>query len=351
MKLAVDAMGGDHAPEVVVDGAAEALRHFGNIEKLLLVGDEAQIRPLWDKTGLGAARVEIIHAPSVVTMHDLSTAPLRGKKDSSIAIGAELVKQGAADGLVSAGHTGASVAVTTVKWRMIPGVERPGICSPLPAQHGTTQLLDAGANVEAKVEHLVAYAVMGSAYCQSLHGIEKPRVGLMSVGEEDHKGTDFTREVFAQLKQAPVNFVGNVEGHDLFNSKVDLIVCDGFTGNVILKSVEATAKIMFHWLREELTASPWRKLGAVMAKKGFLAVKERGNYEAYGGSPLLGVNGICIIGHGSSTARAIMNMIRVGAEAVDARVNQKIEEKMAELGRVSASTTATEATDQIAATE
>lgn len=331
MKLAVDAMGGDHAPKVVVEGPAEALARFPNIDRLLLVGDEAQVKALWDTTGSGSSKVEIVHAPTVVTMHDLSTAPLRSKKDSSISLCADLVRRGDAHGLVSAGHTGAAVAVTTVKWRMIPGVERPGICSPLPAERGITQLLDAGANVEAKVEHLVAYAVMGSAYCQSLHGIVRPRVGLMSVGEEDHKGTDFTREVFAQLKQAPVNFIGNVEGHDLFNSKADLIVCDGFTGNVILKSIEATAKIMFKWLKQELTASPVRKLGALMAKKGFFAARERANYEAYGGSPLLGVNGICIIGHGSSTSRAIMNMIRVGAEAVDARIDQVIEEKMAEL--------------------
>lgn len=317
MKIAIDAMGGDHAPEVVIQGAIEALTLYPQIEKLLLVGNEAQLKQLWQENQGSQEKVEFVAAASVVEMHDPATAPLRRKKDSSIAIAADLVKQGAADALVSAGNTGAAVAATTVKWRMLPGIERPGICTPIPAEHGITYLLDAGANVDAKVEHLVAYALMGTAYCRYVGKKEAPKVGLMSVGEEDHKGTDFTREVFTQLQQTPIHFAGNVEGHDLFEGGLDVIVCDGFTGNVILKTIESTAKIMFKWLKQELTATPIRKLGAQLAKPGLLAAKDRGNYEVYGGSLLLGVNGICIIAHGGSSALAIRNAIRVSVEAIE----------------------------------
>jgi len=269
----------------------------------------------------------------VVDMHDPATAPLRQKKDSSITVAAELVKQGEAEAVFSAGHTGASVAATSVKWRMLKGVDRPGIASPVPAEHGLGLILDAGANVDAKPHHLVQYAVMGSVYLKHVIGVESPKVGLMSVGEEDHKGTDFTREVFGLLKEAPVNFVGNIEGNDLFDKGIDVILCDGFTGNVVLKTCEGTAKIMFKWLKSEIKASPLRMLGALIAKGAFKSVKERGSYESYGGSPLLGVNGICIIGHGSSSALAVKNGIRVACESVSHRVNPHIEEELAKLGK------------------
>ena len=330
MNIVVDGMGGDRAPKVVVEGSKHALDQYPAISKLILTGDEARLKKEMDACGLRGPRVEILHAPSVVEMHESSTAAVRGKKDSSITLAADLVKTGGAQALVSAGHTGAAVAATTVKWRMLPGVDRPGIISPLPAEHGVTHILDAGANVEAKPRHLVQYAIMGSVYARAVGGIAHPKVGLMSVGEEDEKGTDFTREVFAMLKETNgINFVGNIEGHHLFEGGIDIVVCDGFTGNVVLKTAEATAKVMTKWLRHEMKASALRMLGAIMAKSAFKAVKARGSYETYGGSPLLGVRGLCIIGHGSSSAVAVKNAIRVGMEAVQSRVNARIEEALA----------------------
>jgi len=332
MKIVVDGMGGDHAPKNVVEGVKLALDRFSNIRKLYLTGRENDLKAAIAAAGLRDPRVEIVPAASVVEMSDPSTAPLRQKKDSSISIAADLVKSGDAGALVSAGHTGAAVAATTIKWRMLPGVDRPGIASPLPAEHGISHLLDAGANVDAKPRHLVQYAVMGSVYASRVVGVAKPKIGLMSVGGEDEKGTDFTREVFAMLKETPgIHFVGNIEGHDLFESGIDIVLTDGFTGNVVLKTAEATAKIMFKWLRKEIKANPLRLLGAIISKGAFKAVKARGSYESYGGSPLLGVRGICIIGHGSSSAIAIENAIRVGCEAIRHSVNPHIEEHLSRL--------------------
>lgn len=332
MKIVVDGMGGDHAPKIVVEGAKLALAQYPAISTIILTGDESRIKKEMDAAGLRGPRVEVVHAPTVVEMHESSTAAVRAKKDSSITIAADLVKNGSADALISAGHTGAAVAATTVKWRMLPGVERPGIACPFPAEHGLTHILDAGANVEAKPRHLVQYAVMGTVYAREVCGVANPKIGLMSVGEEDEKGTEFTREVFALLKQTPgIHFVGNIEGHDLFEGGIDIVLCDGFTGNVVLKTAEATAKVMNKWLRHEMKANPLRLVGAMMAKSAFKAVKARGSYETYGGSPLLGVRGLCIIGHGSSSAVALKNAIRVGKEAIESRVNVRIAEALSAL--------------------
>lgn len=261
-------------------------------------------------------------------MHDSAVKSVRQKKDSSISVAVELVRQGEAAAVVSAGNTGAAVAAATIKWRHIPGVERSGIASPLPSEHGPCNIMDAGANVDARPSHLLGYAIMGSVYARHVQGKDRPVVGLMSVGEEDSKGTDFTREVFELLRSTDLNFRGNVEGHDLFEGKIDVVVCDGFVGNVILKSCEATAKAMFKWLKQEINATPIRKLGAYIAKDALRAVKNRGNYETYGGSPLLGVNGVCIIGHGSSSPLAVRNAIGVAVESVKHHVNPRIEEEM-----------------------
>ncbi|QQL46296.1 phosphate acyltransferase PlsX [Sulfuriroseicoccus oceanibius] len=333
MNIVVDGMGGDFAPKNVIEGVKLALAERKDITKLLLTGDEQTLKNAMQAAGLSDRRIEIVHASQVVDMHDPATAPLRQKKDSSITVAADLVKKGEAEAVFSAGHTGASVAATSVKWRMLKGVDRPGIASPVPAEHGLGLILDAGANVDAKPQHLVQYAVMGSVYLKHVIGVQSPKIGLMSVGEEDHKGTDFTREVFGLLKDAPVNFVGNIEGNDIFDKGIDVILCDGFTGNVVLKTCEGTAKIMFKWLKSEIKASPLRMLGALIAKNAFKSVKERGSYESYGGSPLLGVNGICIIGHGSSSALAVKNGIRVACESVSHRVNPHIEEELAKLGK------------------
>lgn len=329
MKIALDTMGGDYAPKVTVEGVKLALESISDIQSLFLVGDETRIKEVADEIGLKDKRVEIVHTTEVVSMDDAPIVALRSKKDSSITVSADLVKQGRAEAIVSAGNTGAAVAASTVKMRNLNGVERAGICSSMPSVNGRVNLIDAGANPEAKPEHLLQYGIMGSVYCKHVLGVDKPTVGLMSVGEEDHKGTDFTKQVFELLKASNLNFRGNVEGHDLFESDLDVVVCDGFVGNVILKSCEAASKVLFRWIKEEIMSGPVTyRLGARMAKGAFMNVKEKGNYENYGGSPLLGVNGVCIIGHGSSSAIAVKNAIKVARDSVKRGVNPLIEEEI-----------------------
>ena len=335
MIIALDAMGGDHAPRVNIEGAREALALYPQIEKIILVGDKEALEAGCVKYGLSGDRVEIVHASQVVEMHESGAKTLRSKRDSSISVAAGLVKQGDADALVSAGNTGAAVAAATLKLRTLKGVERAGISSPMPNEHGICNLLDAGANPEAKPEHLVIYAVMGAMYSKHVLGVEDPVVGLMSNGEEDEKGTAFTKQTFdllKELKDPPFTFKGNVEGHDLFETKLDVVLTDGFTGNIILKTCEATAKAMSKWLKLEFKRKPLRVMGAAMAKGAFKAVKKRSSYEYYGGSPLLGINGVVIISHGGSSSLAMQNAIRGAMEAVQQEVNPHIEEALAKLG-------------------
>ncbi|MEN8713982.1 MAG: phosphate acyltransferase PlsX [Verrucomicrobiales bacterium] len=330
MKIALDVMGGDHAPAAMIEGAMLALEDSGiDVEKLFLVGDEKTVEEELTHLSYANSKIEVVHSEQVVEMHESAVKSVRQKKKSSISVAVDLVKSGDCQAVVSAGNTGAAVAASTIKLRNIPGVERAGIASPLPNENGPCNIVDAGANVDSKPSHLLGYAIMGSVYARHVQGKKNPIVGLMSVGEEDSKGTDLTREVFGLLKESGLNFIGNVEGHDLFETPVDVVVCDGFVGNVVLKSCEATAKAMFKWLKEDIKATPIRQMGALIAKEAFKATKERGNYETYGGSPLLGVNGICIIGHGSSSPRAVKNAIRVASEAVRHHVNPHIEEEMA----------------------
>ena len=339
MNIALDAMGGDLAPEVNIVGARDALKINKNIDQLYLVGDSEVIGQLVKKHGITDTRIKIVHAPEVVAMDESGAKALRRKKKSSISVATDLVKSGDADAVVSAGNTGAAVAAATVKLRTLKGVERAGIATAIPNEHGICQLLDAGANPEAKPQHLVTYALMGAVYANKVLEVERPRVGLMSNGEEDEKGTTFTKETFALLKhlestnRAPFDFIGNVEGHDLFDSKLDVVLCDGFTGNIILKTCEATAKAMSKWLKLEFKRSPFRIMGAAIASGAFKAVKKKSSYEYVGGSPLLGVNGGCIIGHGGSSALAIENAIRVACETVSLEVNPHIERALAEINR------------------
>jgi glycerol-3-phosphate acyltransferase PlsX len=337
MKLALDAMGGDHAPSINIGGASEALRLYPRLKHLFLVGDEAVLREECTKQGLDLRdpRVSIVHAPEVIGMSEPGAKTVRRKKLSSINVAMDLVKDGHADAFVSAGNTGAAVAAATLKLRTLKGVDRAGIATAIPNEHGLCSILDAGANPEAKPEHLVAYAVMGTAFARHVLGVKNPRVGLMSNGEEDEKGTAFTKETFKLLQRtAGIHFIGNVEGHDLFETELDVVLCDGFTGNVMLKTVESTAKAVSKWLKAEITASPLRMLGALIAKGAFTALKEKSSYETYGGSPLLGVNGVVIIAHGSSSALAVRNAIRVGIETVSHRVNPRIEEALAAIHQV-----------------
>lgn len=332
MKVALDAMGGDHAPAVNVGGAIDALRYYPRLEHLFLVGDEPVLAAECAKQGLNLKdpRVSIVHAPETIGMAEPGAKTVRRKKQSSINVAMEMVKDGRAQAFVSAGNTGAAVASATLKLRTLPGVDRAGIATAIPNEHGLCHILDAGANPEAKPEHLVAYAIMGTAFSRNVLGVRDPKVGLMSNGEEDEKGTTFTKETFKLLKATPgIHFVGNVEGRDLFEAELDVVLCDGFVGNIVLKSVEATAKAVSKWLKAEIKGNPLRLCGAVLANGAFKALKEKSSYETYGGSPLLGVNGVVIIAHGSSTALAVRNAIRVAMETVENRVNERIEQALA----------------------
>ena len=326
MRIALDAMGGDHAPAKTVEGAVLALREYPKITRLFLTGDERAIRSELTKLGFSDPRIEIVHTTQVVEMSDAAVEAVRRKKDSSVSRAVDLIKIGDADAIVSAGHTGAAVAATTIKLRTLEGIERPGIASYLPTEKNVCVLIDAGANIDAKPLHLLQYAIMGSVLSKQVLGYADPEIGLMSIGGEDVKGSEFTKEVFKLLKASSLNFRGNIEGHDLFEHPVEVILCDGFTGNVVLKTAEATASAVFRWLKHELMRTRFRMFGAWIARNAFRAIRKRTNYENYGGSPLLGVNGICIIAHGSSSPLAIKNAIRVAIEFIEQQVNPRIVE-------------------------
>jgi glycerol-3-phosphate acyltransferase PlsX len=328
MKIALDAMGGDFGPPNIVGGAVMALKEYPRIEKLFLVGDTPRIETELKRNGCNDRRVEIVHATQVVEMSDGAVDAVRRKKDSSVSRAVDLVKKGDASAIVSAGHTGAAVAATTIKLRTLPGVDRPGIAAVIPSETNIFVLIDAGANSDPRPDHMVQYAIMGSVYSRHVLGYPKPTVGLMSIGDEDMKGSDLTKEVFKMLKQSGLNFRGNIEGHDLFADPVEVVVCDGFVGNVILKTCESIGDAIFKWLKHELMKSKTRMAGAYLARNAFRTIKKKVNYEEYGGMPLLGVNGICIIAHGASTPLAIKNALRVAAESIEHQVNPHIVEEV-----------------------
>ena len=312
MKIAVDAMGGDYAPGVVIEGVLIALQEIPGI-RLVLVGHQEKLSFYLEKAGLvNHPQVELVHAEQVVEMSDHSTDAIRSKKKSSITVCADLVKAGRADAIVSAGHTGAAVAATKVRLRTLRGVDRPALASLMPAVGGKNILVDVGANTDCTPLNLAQFAVMGEIYAQLTFGVESPRIGLLSVGGEDVKGNDLTKEVFKILSGMPINFVGNVEGHDIFHKNTcDVIVCDGFTGNSILKASEGLARATFHWLKEAFTRNPIRQTGAFLAKEAFRELKKISDSEEFGGAPLLGIGGVCIIGHGASSPKAVKNAIRL----------------------------------------
>ncbi len=328
MRIALDAMGGDDAPQNIIAGAVLALREQPEITKLHLVGDTERIKAELKKHGCTDARIEIVHATQVVEMSDGAVESVRKKKDSSVSRAVDLVKKGEADAIVSAGHTGAAVAATTIKLRTLPGIDRPGIAALIPTESNVFVLIDAGANLDARPVHLLQYAIMGAVYSRHVLGYKNPAIGLMSVGDEDVKGSDFTKEVFKMLKASSLNFRGNIEGHDLFEDPVEVVLCDGFVGNVVLKTCESIAHAIFRWLKHEIYKTPIRKLGGMLAKGAFKAIHKKTNYEEYGGTPLLGVDGICIIAHGSSSPLAIKNAIRVAVESIRHQVNPHIVEEI-----------------------
>ncbi len=327
-------MGGDFAPKAVIEGVCEALETLPDESRLFLVGDRDRIEAELVRVGCADdPRLGIKHASQVVDMHDSPAQAIRSKRDSSVNVAVGLAKKGEADAVVSAGSTGAAVASTVLQLRMLPGIERPGIAAVFPSPTGHFVLLDAGATVDCKPVHLLHYAVMGDVYARHILGYESPRIGLLNVGGEKSKGNELTKETFRLLRQVPdISFVGNIEGHDLFEDSVDVVVCDGFVGNVVLKTSESLANALGHILKRSLQKTPLRKAGYLLSRQAYQELKQLSDYAEYGGAPLLGVNGVCIIGHGSSSPKAIRSAIRVAGEFVSHQVNQHIVERVQGLG-------------------
>ena len=327
--IAVDAMGSDKAPKPEIEGAILAARHF-NV-RVLLVGREEQLRTeLAHHPTAANLPIEVVNATEVIGMDEKAAIAVRSKRDSSMRVGLRLVREGHAAGFVSAGNTGAAMATAKMVLGTLPGVDRPALAAVFPSAKGTaTVLVDVGANVDCKPHNLEQFAVMGEIYSRSIFHLPRPRVGLLSVGEEESKGNDLTKDAYPLLKRLPINFVGNVEGRDLYNGNADVIVCDGFIGNVALKVSEGLVEAVRSLLKESLKSTISSQVGFLLSKKAFADFKKRLDYAEYGGAPLLGLKGVCIVGHGSSNATAIKNAIRVAAQFADTKINAKIEQELA----------------------
>ncbi|MBN2233119.1 MAG: phosphate acyltransferase PlsX [Deltaproteobacteria bacterium] len=326
MKIAVDAMGGDHAPEEIVAGAVDAAREY-NL-KVILVGYRERIEHELSRHNVRDLPIYIQHASEVVNMDESPSKALRRKKDSSLRVSVDLVRDGRAQGAVSAGNSGAAMAVAMFSMKKLEHIDRPAIVAHIPTLTGTTALLDVGGNVDCKPLHLAQFAVMGSVYATYLLHKTTPRVGLLSNGEEESKGTDTTRETDRLLRTSSLNYIGYVEGRDIFPGEVDVVVCDGFVGNIVLKASEGLAAAMTGRLKQELAATPIRRLGAVLSRGAFRNLAKAVDYAEYGGAPLLGVNGNCFIAHGSSCRRAIKNAIRASAEFASRKVNDHLVDEL-----------------------
>jgi glycerol-3-phosphate acyltransferase PlsX len=325
--IAVDAMGGDHAPRPEVEGSVLAAQEYA--VRVVLVGQPDVIRAALARHSRASVAIDIVPANEVITMEDHPAQAFRRKKGSSVHVGQRLVKDGKADAFVSAGNTGAVMTAAKFILGTLPSVDRAALAAPFPnAKGGVSVMLDVGANVDSKPEHLLQFAVMGEIYYRATFGNRKPRIGLLSIGEEEIKGNELTRAVYDRLKHLPVYFVGNVEGSDLFSGKVDVLVCDGFVGNIALKICEGLALEFFKFLRKTYKTSLASQVGYLLSKRAFKGIKRTMDYSEYGGAPLLGVRGVCIISHGKSNANAIKNAIRVAAGLARARVNEKIEQEL-----------------------
>lgn len=332
IKIAVDSMGSDNSPYSEIEGSVQAARAYGI--PVVLVGKESLLEPLLKKAGGNGLPIEIRNATQVIAMDEAPTSALRRKRDSSIRVAAELVRDKKASGLVSAGNTGAVMAISKMVFGSVPGVDRPALATILPTLTGHAVLLDVGANVACKPHHLVQFAVMGDLFSRKIIGVTKPRVGLMSVGEEESKGNELTKEVHKTLKQLNLNFMGNVEGRDLYNGRADVIVCDGFTGNVALKTSEGLIEAVLKLLKDELSRNLQAKLGALLSQQSFKRLKKRLDYSEYGGAPLIGLRGVSIICHGRSSSNAIKNAVRVAKEYAENQVNSKLETELSQIERV-----------------
>ena len=326
--IAVDAMGGDDAPKAEVEGAIRAARSMG--VRVILVGKQDIVRAELNKhEDIAGLPIEVQHASEQITMEDSAGKAARQKRDSSTRVAARLVRDGIADGFVSAGNTGAVMATAKLVQGMLPGVDRPALAAAFPTLKGTPVIVvDVGANVDCSPRMLAQFAVMGDIYSRVIFRTHRPRVGLLSIGEEEHKGNELTRAATPLLKALPIHFIGNVEGRDIYAGETDVIVCDGFIGNVALKVSEGLVEMVYKMLRESLEATITRKIGSLLARTAFKEFKKRVDYSEYGGAPLLGVKGVCIVTHGRPNANAIKNAIRVAAEFAEGKINEQIEAEL-----------------------
>ena len=329
MRIAVDAMGGDFAPKEIVRGAVDAAKKYDC--EIVLIGDEEQIRAELHGADPTALRISIVHASEVIGMNEHPAEAVRTKKDSSVVVATRLVKEGNCDAVFSAGSTGAAVAAAQLILQSIRGVGRPSIATPMPTPDGVTLMLDSGANVDSKPEHLVQSAVMGSLYAQYVFGIARPRVGLLNIGEEETKGNEQAKETHSLLKAEPnIHFCGNAEGRDVPKGNFDVVICDGFVGNVVLKFAEGLAKTILGLIQEEIRgAGLMAKLGALLLMPTLRRLGKRLDVREYGGAPLLGVNGCCVIGHGSSDAKSVASAIGVTVDYVNGKVLDQIRDALA----------------------
>src|SRR6266478_7554401 len=328
LTIAVDAMGGDHAPKPEVDGAIRASKSLG--VRVILVGREDVVRrELESHEGYGSLPIEIHHASEQITMQDSAAKAVRSKRDSSLRVASRLVRDNCSLGFVSAGNTGAVMATAKMVQGVVPGVDRPALAGVFPTLSGSpVVMVDVGANVDCSPHMLAQFAIMGEMYSRVILRRENPRVGLLSIGEEEHKGNEMTRAATPLLKSLPLNFIGNVEGRDIYTGETDVIVCDGFIGNVALKVSEGLVEMIYSMLRESLEATITRKIGYVLSRTAFQDFKKRVDYSEHGGAPLLGIKGVCIITHGRSNANAIKNSIRVAAELTSGKINERIEAEL-----------------------
>lgn len=323
MRVALDAMGGDHAPSVNIEGAIETIREHEDIE-VILVGDESLVKKELKKKRYIPDRISLEHASQVVEMHESLSAAIRKKKDSSIKIGIELVKSGKADAFVSAGHSGVTMATSLLLLGKSKGVDRPAIATLMPTIRDTFIMLDVGATVDCSPENLLQFALMGNTYCKLILGRTDPKIALLSIGEEDTKGNELTKKAFKLIKNSRLNFIGNIEGKDVFTGKADVVVCDGFIGNIALKISEGLAETIMKMLKREITSDSAGRIGYLLMKPAIKSFKKKTDYDEYGGAPLLGINAASIISHGRSTAKAIKNAIIVASNYADKRVFEAI---------------------------
>lgn len=326
IKVALDAMGGDRAPRIAVEGAAWASQDLDC--RIILVGKERNIKSILRKTDYSSEKISIVHASEAIKMHEPAAVTVRKKKNSSISIGIDILKKKEADAFISAGNTGAVVCAAALKLRTLPGIERPGIGVLMPTLKRPSMVIDVGANIDATPTHLLHYGVMGSSYCRNILGRRNPSVGLLNIGHEESKGTDLVKEARKLFEKTKLNFIGNIEARDIFSGEIDIVVSDGFVGNILLKVAESFADAASKLLKRELTKSLLPKIGAVLSLPAYRAVKRKMDYTEFGCAPLLGVDGSVMIAHGSSNAKAIKSAIRTAIEYIKHRLNEHIVEDL-----------------------